>query len=555
MYPKVVGLSLNWCIFSGTINERTWGKGRGAYPRLEDNIVQVNDHLIRDRTNATLRCELYPDVPQIVSDILQHGAKLAIISRHSSRAMIERALYYFIVKDNYGHDRRLIELVTYLEVYNRHKTEHFRAIQGYNDEPYMNMILFDHMKQSTTRVEMLLGQSNLSLVVHYKSDAHKCVYYLGVTFEHCPDGLNWNRYQEGIATWRRTKALHSPWRGPEPTAYPKRKLIGYSGMDLDTIKLLEKGGRRQDRKEAARWGYAMYVADDPRVAKYFSDWIKIWVPDNRHDLKTNVNEDEVTIADSDLKRDKQVSRWGVSRPYVLFCRHPNMGRRDGLQFPIPDPQRFNELVIYGQTQESLIVIQRMTDAELVKAIRNNENVQYEHKIPEWNITVPEDTKADFRQHHEHPTYLYKLKLAPMTCTPPLFKSESSSDYVSKGHRTIHQLDRKTWGKGHGAHSKIEDNIIRVNDHVVQAINNASLKCKLYPDVPRIVGDILQHGAKLAIVSRHKSKAMVDRALYYFKVKDRHGKDRRLIELVTYDENTRPSTFVQSMGTMTKSTWI
>ncbi|KAJ8094245.1 hypothetical protein PM082_006784 [Marasmius tenuissimus] len=409
MYPKVVALATDWCIFSGNLDKNTWGKGPGARPKIEDNIHRVNDHIVRDRTNANHKCQLYPDIPRIVADILKNGAKLAIVSRNSSKAMMDRALYYFMVKDQHGKDRRLIRLVTYDEVYDKHKTVHFRAIRGYNQERYADMILFDRMKQST-RVEMMLG----------------------VTFQYCPNGLNWSTYQEGIANWRRTKALHSPWHGLQLTAYPKRKLLGYSGMDIGTIELLEKGGRRHDRKEAARWGYAMYVADDPRVAKYFSDWIKatafgpqaktivceiyardgdkwdkmdkIWVPDHRHDLKTHVNEKEVTVATSELKRDKQVAAWGVHRPYVLFSRHPNMGKRDGLMFPIPTPQRFNELVIYGQTQQNLIVIKRMTDAQLSQAIKNKVNLRYEHRIPEWNIKVPEETKADFRKHHERPTF-------------------------------------------------------------------------------------------------------------------------------------------------------
>ncbi|KAF5384553.1 hypothetical protein D9757_006407 [Collybiopsis confluens] len=199
-------------------------------------------------------------------------------------------------------------------------------------------------------------------------------------------------------------------------------------MDLDTIELLEKGGRRHDRKEAARWGYAMYVADDPVVAKYFSDWIKvtafgsraktivcqiyvrdgdkwdkmnkIWVPDNRHDLKTDVKKDEATVASTEVKRDEQVAAWGVQRPYVLFSRHPNMKKRDGLQFPIPDPQRFNELVIYGQTQENLIFINRMSDTQLNQAIQSKVNLRYERKIREWGIKVPAETRADFEQHRE-----------------------------------------------------------------------------------------------------------------------------------------------------------
>ncbi|KIY73891.1 hypothetical protein CYLTODRAFT_416546 [Cylindrobasidium torrendii FP15055 ss-10] len=410
MYPKVVALATDWCIFSGNLDHRTWGKGYGAFPKVEDNIHRVNNHVVRDRTNAYHKCQLYPDIPLIISDILKNGAKLAIVSRNSSKAMMDRALYHFIVKDQDGRDRRLIELVSYDEVYDKLKTTHFHAIHGYNNEPYADMILFDRMRQST-RVEMMLG----------------------VTFQHCPNGLDWTMYREGLATWRRTKAIHSPWLGLELSSYPKHKLIGYSGMDIDTIELLEKGGRRHDRKEAARWGFAMYVADDPRVAKYFSDWIKattfgagaktivcaiyardgdkwdamnkIWVPDHRHDLKTHVNKEEVTIATSELKRDKQVAAWGVHRPYVLFSRHPNMGKRDGLQFPIPNSARFNEMAIYGQTQENLIVVNRMTDAQLDQAIANRANVQYEHKIPQWNIKVPMETRVDFQKYNERPTLM------------------------------------------------------------------------------------------------------------------------------------------------------
>jgi magnesium-dependent phosphatase 1 len=65
--------------------------------------------------------------------------------------------------------------------------------------------------------------------------------------------------------WRRNKAIQSPYHGLNLSLYPKPKFLGYSGMDLETIQLLEGGGRRHDRKEAARWGYAMYVADDAKM--------------------------------------------------------------------------------------------------------------------------------------------------------------------------------------------------------------------------------------------------------------------------------------------------
>jgi len=90
---------------------------------------------------------------------------------------------------------------------------------------------------------------------------------LGVTFQLCPDnnGLTWDVYQAGLNKWRRNKSIISPFLGNNLDLYPNKKLLGYSGMDIKTVEALEKGGRRTDRKEAARWGYAMYIADDPAM--------------------------------------------------------------------------------------------------------------------------------------------------------------------------------------------------------------------------------------------------------------------------------------------------
>jgi magnesium-dependent phosphatase 1 len=88
-----------------------------------------------------------------------------------------------------------------------------------------------------------------------------------VTFQVSRDqkGLTWDNYQTGLAMWRRNKGIRSPWLGTNPNVYPKKKFIGYAGMDLGTIQHLEAGGRRQDRKEPARWGYGMYVTDNAKM--------------------------------------------------------------------------------------------------------------------------------------------------------------------------------------------------------------------------------------------------------------------------------------------------
>ncbi|KAK7693428.1 hypothetical protein QCA50_002996 [Cerrena zonata] len=409
MYPKLVALDTDWTIFWGWLDEKKWGKGGGAYSKVEDNIAKVNYWDIQDLSNPKNKCGMYADIPRIISDILQNQAKIAIVSRNTSKAMCDRALWHWTVPDASGQQRPLIELVDYDEVYNLDKTTHFRKIKDWSGIDYSDMILYDDEAINNT-TEMMLG----------------------VTFQVSRDqkGLTWANYQEGLDTWRRNKAIYSPWHGLQLDLYPKKKFLGYSGMDLETIKLLEAGGRRHDRKEAARWGFAMYVADDPAIAKYFSDWIKktafgtqaqtivcaiyardgdifdnmnkIWVPDDIK-LQTNVNcGDEFKIGWSQEDRDRQVAAWGVKKPYVLFSRHPNMGNYWG-RFPVPNNGRWNEMVIYPQVQENLILTIRLSDSELANAISNSatRHEHYENRFSAWNITVPSPTQGDFKAHSEH----------------------------------------------------------------------------------------------------------------------------------------------------------
>ncbi|KIY73888.1 hypothetical protein CYLTODRAFT_406291 [Cylindrobasidium torrendii FP15055 ss-10] len=416
MYPKLVALDTDWTLFWGWLKVNEWGRGPNAYSPKEDNIEKRNYWEIQDRTNHNVACGMYADVPKIIKDILKNGAKLAIVSRNTSKAMCDRALWHWTVQDHHGKDKRLIDLVSFDEVYDADKTTHFRKIKEWTKFEYSDMIHFDD-EAINNNVEMMLG----------------------VTFQVSRDqkGLTWENYQQGLEIWRGNKRIHSPWQGLQLNRYPKLKLLGYSGMDEGTIRQLEAGGRRTDTKEAARYGYAMYVADDPRVAIYFNNWIKnafaagtattvcavyardgeLWDRMNKVTLVNIVNGREVidstfqiwvpgwatdimqkrgslfATAWSEEDRDRQVAQWGVKKPYVLFARHPNMGGN----FPIPNPQRFNELVIYPQIQENLIVVRRMSDNELGSA----GNVFYPGKIRDWNITIPQRTRDDFAAHREN----------------------------------------------------------------------------------------------------------------------------------------------------------
>lgn len=408
MYPKVVALDTDYTIYLGTLNARTWGKGRGAASLIQDNVERVSDWVVRDRTNHKHICRMYADIPNIIHDIKKNGAKLAIVARNSSKEMCDRALYYFKAKDGDGSWHSLIHLVDYDEVHSSadSKTVHFRSIKGWAQCHYTDMIFYDDNPINNT-VEMMQG-------VTFKVSRKQ-------------KGLTWKNYQYGLNMWRRNKHIESPWLGLKLSNYSNPKLIGYSGMDDATIKLLEAGGRRHDRKEAARWGYGMYVADNPAVAKYFSEWIKgtpgfssttvceiwardediwdqmnkIWVPDQQY-MHSHVNSGDASkIAWVQEDRDRQVAHWGVFKPYVLFSRHPNMGNNGRLRFPVPNNRRFNEMVIYPQVQEALIVIKRMSHDDLTEAIQEQKHIHYDWKLKSWNITVPQRTWEDVARKGDH----------------------------------------------------------------------------------------------------------------------------------------------------------
>ncbi|KAF8649632.1 hypothetical protein AX16_005721 [Volvariella volvacea WC 439] len=253
MYPKLVALDTDWTLFWGWLKAEEWGKGSGAYSTVEDNIEQINYWEVQDRSNWDNKCGMYADVPKIIEDILKNGAQIAIVSRNTSKAMCDRALWYWKVNDQHGNQKSIIDLIKYDEVVDEPKTKHLERIKDWSGFDYFDMILFDD-EATNSIVEMILG----------------------VTFQVSRNqkGLTWDNYQEGIEMWRRNQAIRVPFVGKNLDLYPKKKLIGYSGMDEETIQLLENGGRRHDRTEAARYGYAMYVADNAAIAKYFSSWIK-----------------------------------------------------------------------------------------------------------------------------------------------------------------------------------------------------------------------------------------------------------------------------------------
>ncbi|KAF8653672.1 hypothetical protein AX16_003823 [Volvariella volvacea WC 439] len=186
MFPKLVALDTDWTIWAGSLDEKVWGKGPGASQnKIANNIEQVNDSVLKDRSNDALGIRLNQDIPSIVHDVLKNGASLAIVSRNTSKALSDRALYYFkTVNPSTGAEESIINLVKYDEVVDEPKTEHFKRIHGWSKFPYEDMISFDDEPEGNVKE-------------------------LRVMVVGCPKpaGLTWEIYSRGIEFWRSKRAI------------------------------------------------------------------------------------------------------------------------------------------------------------------------------------------------------------------------------------------------------------------------------------------------------------------------------------------------------------
>ncbi|KAF9524645.1 acid phosphatase-domain-containing protein [Crepidotus variabilis] len=390
-YPKIVALDTDVTIWKGSL-DWSWGH--------EDNIERVDRWLLRDKRNYNKQIRIYDDISAIVSDVLKNGAKLAIVSRTSSKALSDRALYYFNTINTDGKEWSIIHLVTYDEVVNESKANHFRRIHGWSNNDYSEMLLFD--------------DEGINNVVRVE---------LGVSYQIIPywRGLNWAGYQKGLNVWRRSQKLVIP----STPGYQRRpNPIGYTGLPKFWIDLVNKGEGIVDRSADYRWGYGLYVTDSLGIAKRFRNWErqemrreayvcavyirdfytwvgldKIWVPEYGGGLVQMSNRtwtEEHTGLNQENRDARIADQWGVQTPYVLFSRHfwfPTL--------PIPQGQRWNEMLLSTQVMRTNIYIEVLSDAE---ADRKGEFPPYQDLISTWKITVPAVTRQEFLSKREMSHY-------------------------------------------------------------------------------------------------------------------------------------------------------
>ncbi|KAI0289735.1 acid phosphatase-domain-containing protein [Russula brevipes] len=399
-FPKIVALDTDWTIWEGFLDHKKWGKGPGRVTPIQNNIERVDDRLLRDKTNHDNRIRVYDDISKVVHDILKNGAQLAIVSRNPSKALCDRALYYFKTTDPKGDERSIIHKASYDEVVDEYTVRHFKRIHGWSEVGYSDMVLFDNQAH------------------------HNCVRIeLGVTFQFLRNkkGLTWEAYQRGIETWRRAKSIRIV---SNPSVRASRKVvIGFSGLATDWIERIQMGTGTVDTNENYRWGYALYVGHSLKVARHYCKqlnekkkkrkgakdayvcaiWVKdyeawkrirkIWVPESNSYLP-RMNSKEWSAFDSGRNqenRDRVIAeRYGVDTPYVLFCRHhwePDLRKAHGL--------RYNEMVVYTQIQRALFGVTRLSDKK-VNRIANDAPYPFHCQINNWSITVPDETRREVR---------------------------------------------------------------------------------------------------------------------------------------------------------------
>ncbi|KAF9529479.1 acid phosphatase-domain-containing protein [Crepidotus variabilis] len=405
-YPTVVAFDTDMTLWIGLLNFITWGRGWGASMIQEDNIERIDRYQLRDRSNLMNVIELAVDVPNIISDVLQNNAKLAIVSRNLSKAMCDRALYYFSTIKPDGSEASIIHMVNYDEVVNESKANHFRRIASWSGADYSEMLMFDDE-----------GMNNVVRIE------------LGTTFQIVNGGmgLNWGIYQLGLAAWRRARSLMIP---SNPSGILNRQLIGYSGLPNSWIDLVRKGEGIVETEIPYRWGFGLYVTSSMDIAKYFSGlngswdpaeqshvcevWVKdydawlnvqkIWIAENG--ILQQMNNQMISPEEAGQNQENRdnfiAGTWGVWTPYVTFCQHFWMNDMPGIPF-----QRWSEMVIPTQVYRALIDLNVLSDA-LANRNFGLDAGPFPLQIKTWGIQPTDEARAEFLRYGESEMLLLSL---------------------------------------------------------------------------------------------------------------------------------------------------
>ncbi|KAF2501613.1 hypothetical protein BU16DRAFT_556093 [Lophium mytilinum] len=407
-YPRIVAFDLDGTLWHNWLDGNKIGCKGWVSNALEDNLEIVGNQ-IRDKRNKSVRVKVSDDVFNIISDLIGNRVKIAIASRNTHKSLCDRALWLLKVFDPRTNQwRPLSDFIVYSEIYNESKQIHFERIKEYSGVEYHDMLFFDD-QAANSEVEM----------------------WQGVTFQkvaHSSRGLMLGEYFHGLEVWRQNQYMRCPMPNAGPDPLPNRRHIGYVGTDWFTGQRYAEGMRRLKSSRPSRWGWGMYVADNPEMAAFFARWgrendpdtniyicrlfvrdfeifrqmDKVWVAEKGSIHRTdNHHSTDEQIAESQLKRDKLIARtFKVDKPYVLFSRHHWM--REMRATNLPHGKRFNEMVLYPQVQDALFYGEpiKVSDARPRFFGPDYKVLNYHTKMRPWNILCNEETEDDFLSHGE-----------------------------------------------------------------------------------------------------------------------------------------------------------
>ncbi|KAI0426466.1 acid phosphatase-domain-containing protein [Xylaria sp. FL1042] len=408
-FPMLVAFDLDGTVWNGWLNEYSHQLGKGGWvtddQHKEDNLeMHVDSVTIRDKLNPHgFRIRVAKDFPKIAHDILKHGGCIAIASRNTNKNMTNRALSFIQVQDPRDKwPRSFTKYIKYNEVFDRSKLEHFGLFHSWLQKGYNQMLLFDD-QNANKEVEL----------------------WKGVTFQKIDNpsvGITWNDYCRGIDQWRRYDTLRLPVP-PDDAKFSsnyKPYFIGWVGTDVPNAQQYQRGLRRLPTDRSARWGYGLYVTDNPNISLFFAankreqeptenlrivalyardkkafiNMNKCWIPEKGKFHQ--VDNEHLSFGEACDRNDaldyKVWQEFGYHKPYLLFTRHHYM---DGMHF-LKNLERFNELVIYPQAQDAMFFGKVFTVEEANALLKSGEwqHRCFHHRIKAWNIKMHRDAKQE-----------------------------------------------------------------------------------------------------------------------------------------------------------------
>lgn len=153
---NVVVFELDDTLWGNSLDERKYGRGPTAVPKIQDNLELAAYNLVQDRSDPRNYVVLFPDVPAIIHDILHRGLKFGIVSDNTSKALCDRAMYLFQAPNANKEMKPISSLISYDEVGKGSKLSALTRIKEWSGVSYDEILFFDN-DHASKEVQEKLG--------------------------------------------------------------------------------------------------------------------------------------------------------------------------------------------------------------------------------------------------------------------------------------------------------------------------------------------------------------------------------------------------------------